>query len=36
MSADDKTIVETVGGHAFIDPFLPVVILANQLRRVRA
>jgi 2-keto-4-pentenoate hydratase len=33
MSADDKTIVETVGGHAFIDPFLPVVVLANQLRR---
>jgi 2-keto-4-pentenoate hydratase len=33
MSADDKPIVETVGGHAFIDPFLPVVVLANQLRR---
>jgi 2-keto-4-pentenoate hydratase len=33
MSADNKTIVETVGGHAFIDPFLPVVVLANQLRR---
>ena len=33
MSADDKPIVETIGGHAFIDPFLPVVVLANQLRR---
>ncbi len=32
MSADDKTIVETVGGHAFTDPFPPVVILANYLR----
>ena len=32
MSADDKTIVETVGGHAFVDPFPPVVIMANQLR----
>jgi 2-keto-4-pentenoate hydratase len=33
MSADDTTIVETVGGHAFVDPFLPVVVMANQLRR---
>jgi 2-keto-4-pentenoate hydratase len=33
MRAGDKTIVETVGGHAFIDPFLPVVVLANELRR---
>jgi 2-keto-4-pentenoate hydratase len=33
MSADGKPIVETVGGHAFVDPFLPVVVLANQLRR---
>ena len=32
MSADGKTIVETVGGHAFTDPFPPVVIMANQLR----
>ena len=32
MSADNKTIVETVGGHAFVDPFPPVVIMANQLR----
>jgi 2-keto-4-pentenoate hydratase len=33
MTADGKTLVETVGGHAFVDPFLPVVVLANQLRR---
>jgi 2-keto-4-pentenoate hydratase len=32
MRTEDKTIVETVGGHAFIDPFLPVVVLANELR----
>lgn len=32
MKAGDKTIVEGIGGHAFIDPFLPVVILANELR----
>lgn len=32
MKAGEKTIVETVGGHAFINPFLPVVILANELR----
>jgi 2-keto-4-pentenoate hydratase len=33
MRSQDKTIVETVGGHAFVDPFLPVVVLANELRR---
>jgi 2-keto-4-pentenoate hydratase len=33
MSAPGRTIVETVGGHAFVDPFLPVVVMANQLRR---
>ncbi|MBM3526665.1 MAG: hypothetical protein FJX62_01110 [Alphaproteobacteria bacterium] len=33
MTADDKTVFETVGGHAFRDPFLPVVVMANQLRR---
>ena len=33
MSADGKTIVETVGGHAFSDPFPPVVVLANWLRK---
>lgn len=32
MSADGKTIVETIGGHAFTDPFPPVVVLANYLR----
>jgi 2-keto-4-pentenoate hydratase len=32
MKAGDKTIVDTVGGHAFINPFLPVVNLANELR----
>jgi len=32
MRKDDTLIVETVGGHAFIDPFLPVVVLANELR----
>jgi 2-keto-4-pentenoate hydratase len=33
MSADDETIVETEGGHAFVDPFPGVVVLANELRR---
>ncbi len=33
MSADDKTIVESIGGHAFVDPFPPIVILANQFRK---
>jgi 2-keto-4-pentenoate hydratase len=33
MRAGDKSIVESVGGHAFIDPFLPVVVLVNELRR---
>jgi 2-keto-4-pentenoate hydratase len=32
MKADDRLIVETVGGHAFVNPFLPVVVLANELR----
>jgi len=32
MTAGDKTVVETVGGHAFTNPFPPVVILANELR----
>ena len=32
MRAEENLIVETVGGHAFVDPFLPVVILANELR----
>jgi 2-keto-4-pentenoate hydratase len=33
MRTDSKTIVETVGGHAFVDPFLPVVVLVNEMRR---
>lgn len=32
MHTDTRAIVETVGGHAFVDPFLPVVVLANELR----
>lgn len=32
MRTEAELIVETVGGHAFVDPFLPVVILANELR----
>jgi 2-keto-4-pentenoate hydratase len=33
MRKNGQPIVETVGGHAFVDPFLPVVVLANELRR---
>jgi 2-keto-4-pentenoate hydratase len=32
MKADDKVIVDTIGGHAFTDPFLALVVLANELR----
>ena len=32
MRADDETIVESLGGHAFSDPFLPLVVLANEMR----
>ena len=32
MRTEDKKIVETIGGHAFVEPFLPVVVLANELR----
>jgi 2-keto-4-pentenoate hydratase len=32
MRKDDALIVETDGGHAFIDPFLPVVVMVNELR----
>ncbi len=32
MRSPDKVIVDTVGGHAFVDPFLPCVVLINQLR----
>jgi 2-keto-4-pentenoate hydratase len=33
MTADGEDIVSSVGGHAFGDPFLPLVVLANELRR---
>mgnify|MGYP003652381827 FL=1 len=33
MTADGDEIVSSVGGHAFGDPFLPLVVLANILRR---
>jgi 2-keto-4-pentenoate hydratase len=33
MRSEEKAIVESVGGHAFVDPFLPVVVLANLLRQ---
>jgi 2-keto-4-pentenoate hydratase len=32
MRTPDRLIVESVGGHAFLDPFLPCVVLANQMR----
>lgn len=32
MRAPDRVIVDTVGGHAFVDPFLPCVVLANEMR----
>jgi len=32
MRTRDRVIVETVGGHAFLDPFLPCVVLVNQMR----
>jgi len=32
MRTAKKTIVESVGGHAFVDPFLPCVVLANEMR----
>lgn len=33
MSEDGADIVSSIGGHAFGDPFLPVVVLANIMRR---
>lgn len=33
MRTPRRILVETVGGHAFCDPFLPCVVLANQMRR---
>ena len=32
MRTPDGVIVESVGGHAFVDPFLPCVVLANEMR----
>ncbi len=32
MRTRNRVIVETIGGHAFVDPFLPCVVLANILR----
>jgi 2-keto-4-pentenoate hydratase len=32
MRTPDRTVVDTVGGHAFVDPFLPCVVLANEMR----
>jgi 2-keto-4-pentenoate hydratase len=32
MRTKDLVMVETVGGHAFTDPFLPCVVLANEMR----
>jgi 2-keto-4-pentenoate hydratase len=32
MRCGGRVLVETAGGHAFTDPFLPVVVLANELR----
>lgn len=32
MTCNGKTLVERTGGHAFSDPFLPTVVLANELR----
>ena len=33
MRTEKRVIVETIGGHAFLDPFLPCVVLANQMRQ---
>jgi 2-keto-4-pentenoate hydratase len=32
MRTPKRVIVETIGGHAFVDPFLPCVVLANEMR----
>lgn len=32
LRCGDKILVEREGGHAFTDPFLPMVVLANELR----
>lgn len=33
MRTPGRVIVETIGGHAFSDPFLPCVVLANRMRQ---
>jgi 2-keto-4-pentenoate hydratase len=33
MRTPERVLVESVGGHAFVDPFLPGVVLVNALRR---
>ncbi len=35
MRTPQRVVVESVGGHAFSDPFLPCVVLANAMRRTR-
>jgi 2-keto-4-pentenoate hydratase len=32
MRTPSRVIVDTVGGHAFVDPFLPCVVLVNEMR----
>jgi 2-keto-4-pentenoate hydratase len=32
MRTPSRVIVDTVGGHAFVDPFLPCIVLVNALR----
>jgi 2-oxopent-4-enoate/cis-2-oxohex-4-enoate hydratase len=32
MTAGDKVLFDTVGGHALDDPFLPAVVLVNRMR----
>ena len=32
MRTSRGVVVDTVGGHAFVDPFLPCVVLANEMR----
>lgn len=32
MRTPERVVVDTVGGHAFVDPFLPCVVLVNAMR----
>ncbi|HVO87612.1 MAG TPA: hypothetical protein VMV45_03645 [Casimicrobiaceae bacterium] len=32
MRTPSRVLVETIGGHAFVDPFLPCVVLVNEMR----